>query len=128
MQGTEQQTGRREYRWTAKEIIAGHTLPFLLLTAVLTVFLSRGADAALTAYLNRGRNGIFVYNYSLGVFSLALPVPAAVLSASILKTALNAMLAHKEPGEAAAAWERHRVYAQRVTGLLLGRGKSLCRV
>lgn len=77
------------HRWTARAILRAKTLPFLILTILLTLLCNQLADQLFTYVMNIGNTHTYITNYTLGPLGLLFLLPSALLSILLLKIYLH---------------------------------------
>lgn len=114
--------------WTAKEIVKGKTISFLVLTLLLTKILNVVLNNGLTYMMNIDNTTIYTYNYSVGTLGILLAIPAALLSIWIIKGFLRLKdFISRSPSNGAEAVKAKRMLGQEknfkwysVYGIVLG--------
>ncbi|WP_068676034.1 hypothetical protein [Oceanobacillus sp. Castelsardo] len=117
-----------KYSWTVKEIVKGKTIPFLVLTLLLTKILNDVVNNGLTYMMNIDNSSIYTYNYSIGLLGILLAIPSALLSILVIKGFLRLKgFISRSPSNGAEAMKANRMLGQEksfkwysVYGIVLG--------
>lgn len=93
--------------WSMLEIIKGKTFLFLVLTIILTFLFKNIANDSLNYFLNKNNDSFYSPQYSFGLYSYILALPASLLSILIIKTWLKLRNFFQKPSNNKAIYKEY---------------------